>query len=78
MLQILTTVTQKGQITIPKDFRDALGIKPYQKIKIEKAKGYLKVSPTVDIFDFAGRFKAPKGKSALKGRTELEKHYERF
>ncbi|HLD04035.1 MAG TPA: AbrB/MazE/SpoVT family DNA-binding domain-containing protein [Candidatus Dojkabacteria bacterium] len=75
MLQVLTTITQKGQVTLPKKFRDKLGIKPYQRVKIEQAKGYLKISPTIDILQLAGKFKAPRGKSALKSRQELEKNY---
>lgn len=30
-----TTMTVKGQITVPKDVRDLLGLKPGQKVQIE-------------------------------------------
>lgn len=30
-----TRMTVKGQITVPKDVRDALGLKPGQKVRIE-------------------------------------------
>ena len=30
-----TSMTVKGQITVPKDVRDALGLKPGQKVRIE-------------------------------------------
>jgi len=31
-----------------------------------------------DILDLAGKYRAPKGKSALKARSEMEKNYKRF
>jgi AbrB family looped-hinge helix DNA binding protein len=32
-----TSMTVKGQITVPKDVRDVLGLKPGQKVQIEMA-----------------------------------------
>ena len=32
-----TTVTQKGQVTIPKPIRDHLGIKPGSKVEFRRA-----------------------------------------
>lgn len=72
------TVTQKGQVTIPKKFREKLGIKPYDKVNFEEKEGYLKITPVVDILDLAGKYQAPKGKTALKAREKMEKNYKRF
>ena len=35
MLEIETTVTQKGQVTIPAEVRKALGLKPHDKVTFE-------------------------------------------
>jgi len=78
-MQVLTTVTQKGQITLPKSFRDDLGLLPYKKAKVVKAKDHIKIySPGLDILDISPIGKAPKGMDALKAREYMEKHYKRF
>lgn len=79
-MQVITTVTQKGQITLPKLFRDALGIGTYDKVIIEAGKNHLKIKPTVDLLDIAGTFHPQKNKrkSALQAREYMEKHYKRF
>jgi AbrB family looped-hinge helix DNA binding protein len=52
----LTTVTSKGQVTIPKEVRDAVGIKPHDRIDFVVEDGYatLKRFPTLD--ELAGSF----------------------
>ncbi len=74
----ITTVTQKGQVTIPVAIRNALGINPYDRVQVRMGDGVVKVEPVEDLLDIAGKFKAPKGKSALKARAYMEKHYKRF
>ena len=32
---VATTLTSKGQVTIPKHVRDSLGLKPFDKVEIE-------------------------------------------
>ena len=32
---VATTLTSKGQVTIPKHVRDGLGLKPFDKVEIE-------------------------------------------
>ncbi len=71
------TVTQKGQVTLPKKLRDKLKIKAYHKVTIKEGKNHLKIYPSADILDFAGKFKAPTGMTALKAREYMENHYER-
>lgn len=75
----LATVTQKGQVTIPVDFRNMLGIKPYSKVTISVSKRAINIEPTLDIMDLAGTFKIPKGTpGVLEAREYMEKHYKRF
>ena len=77
-MQVITTVTQKGQISIPKKFRDLLDIHEYDKVIVETTKDYLKIKPTKDILDLAGSFKPPVKKDADQEREVLEKKYKRF
>lgn len=74
-----TTITQKGQITIPKQLRDTLDINTSSKIVLELTKDKTKIilKTTPDILDLAGRLKVKKTKSALKTRGIFEKKYKR-
>lgn len=76
----LATLTQKGQVTIPVELRNFLGVKPYQKIAFSKGTDYLKVkSAGPSIFDLAGKYKIPKGAPGiLEVRKLMEKNYSRF
>ena len=50
-----STATSKGQTTIPKQIRDALGIKDGTALRWELEDGVLKVTAkTLNIADFAG------------------------
>ncbi|GIW64493.1 MAG: hypothetical protein KatS3mg092_0426 [Patescibacteria group bacterium] len=77
-MQFITTVTQKGQITIPKSIRTFLGIKEYDKVSIEVEKEFIKIKPTEDIIVLAGKLKPSFKKNILKAREEMEKNYQRF
>ena len=67
-----TTLTIKGQVTIPKQIRDALGLKPGMpvdfavnkegEVVIHRAQGSAKRKPD--------RFEAARGKADLKWRTK--------
>ena len=50
----LTTVTSKGQVTIPKEVRDALGIKPHDKIDFVVEDGYAKLKRFPTLEELAG------------------------
>lgn len=80
MIQVITTVTQKGQVTLPKQFRDQLGLDKYDKVTVEAYKDHIKIKPTFDLLDIAGTFypRKNKKKSALDARKHMEKHYKRF
>jgi AbrB family looped-hinge helix DNA binding protein len=73
-----TTVTQKGQVTIPVFLREEIGLRLYGKVRLEPGDGHVKIYPQEDILDLAGKFKTGKGKSALKAREVMEKNYKRF
>jgi AbrB family looped-hinge helix DNA binding protein len=72
-----TTVTQKGQITLPKAMREKVGIDIYDTVRVRVGKKYLRIEPVQDILDLAGKYKAKKGQSALKAREMMEKNYSR-
>ena len=39
------TVSSKGQIVMPKEVRDALGIEPKQKLFLKVVKGHVEITP---------------------------------
>jgi antitoxin PrlF len=59
-----STITAKGQTTVPKEVRDKLGAKPGTKLRWHlMPDGTLIVrAKTRSILDLAGSIKAPKGK----------------
>lgn len=77
MQSFITTVTQKGQVSIPKAFRQAVGLGAYSKVRVKRMKGYIKIEPTEDILDLAGKVKPGKNKSksVLEAREALEESY---
>lgn len=72
-----TTVTQKGQVTIPAEMRLLLGIRPYGRVGLQVGDGFIKIKPVEDILDMAGSVSPIKGRSALKARAWMEKNYKR-
>ena len=54
-----TTVTAKGQVTIPKAIRDALGVKPGDRVVfLQQVDGRIVVEPeTVDVRSLKGMLK---------------------
>lgn len=75
-----STVTQKGQVQIPKKIRDALKIEPYGKVELELVDKQVIVKPTKDILEMGGFLNTKvKGKNlnALKAREYMQNHYRR-
>jgi len=64
-------------MTIPKEIRDFLGIKIYEKVKIVQEEDHLKVFPTTDILDIAGKFKTKNKMSVLQARESVHNEYSR-
>jgi antitoxin PrlF len=61
-LDTAATVTSKGQVTIPKVVRDALGIKAGDEVifRVEGDRAVLARTP--DLLDLAGTFRVPAAK----------------
>jgi bifunctional DNA-binding transcriptional regulator/antitoxin component of YhaV-PrlF toxin-antitoxin module len=57
-----STVTSKGQTTVPRAVRDALGVKPHDKLKYVVDNGCVTVEAVdLDIEDLFGKFKPVPG-----------------
>ena len=60
----IATVTSKGQITLPKEIRDRLGVRPGDRVRFrETADGTVVVEPeTTDLMDLFGCLSPPRGR----------------
>lgn len=76
-MQVITTVTQKGQVTIPKAIRNMVGIGAYSRVKVMSDKNRVIVIPQKSLLSMVPLMEAPKGKNAIKAREYMEKHYKR-
>ena len=75
-----TTMTSKGQITIPKKMREALNLSKNKKIGIDLASTgkEIKIRAYPNIIELAGTFKPKKKIDVMKAREAFEKGYERI
>lgn len=57
----MTTLTRKGQITVPKEVRDALGLKPSDSVEVwvENGEARIRKARRLTVRDVAGRIPAP-------------------
>jgi AbrB family looped-hinge helix DNA binding protein len=72
------TVSEKGQVTIPKRLRDRMGIRPGQELEFDEEQGKLvarKVTPRDAIDDAYGIIDLPGGTDAflaeIRGEPDL-------
>lgn len=74
-----STVTQKGQITLPKALRNKLNIKTREKVIIKLKEDCIEITPTSDILSIAGflKNKVKVSKNILEAREALENKYDR-
>jgi AbrB family looped-hinge helix DNA binding protein len=80
MTNFTTTITQKGQITLPQHIRLALKLNQGDKVElsvVDKKKKQVQIKPLPDIMELAGRFKVKKAIDPVKIREYMETHYKR-
>lgn len=53
-----TTLTQKGQVTIPIEIRKILGIQPRQKVTFTQVNDRVTISPAKDFLSLRGSVKS--------------------
>ena len=75
-----TTITKKGQITIPKKLRDMLrlGIKRRVILDLVEDKKEIRIKPSYDFLEIAKRIKVKKKIDPVTAREYMAKHYERI
>ena len=58
-MEATAKITAKGQITVPKAVRDALGVKEGDSLVFRVEDGHATVAATVDLLDLAGTVSVP-------------------
>jgi len=59
-MQYVTTISQKGQIVVPKDIRDKLNLKPSDSLKVTLGGKNIIVKPLTPLGEFIGMFSVKK------------------
>ena len=70
---ISSTITLKGQVTIPKKIRDEFGLKPYDKVIFVRCGNSLVLKPVKDIFSVRGSVKVDNVQDFAKIRKTIQK-----
>ena len=75
-----TTITRKGQITIPKEIRDLFDLHRHKKLVVEvkKKKKEITIRPAYDFLQIAKGIKVKRKLDPVKAREYMEEHYERI
>ncbi len=55
-MQYVTTISQKGQIVVPKDIRDKLNLKPSDSLKVTLSNKNIIVEPLAPLDEYVGMF----------------------
>ncbi len=70
---MISTMTSKGQVTIPKEIRSFLGIKPSDKINFIVEKGIVVLKPVRTLKDYRGSVPLQNHSDIDKERTQAKK-----
>ena len=77
-MRYITTLTRKGQMTIPRDIRKKFHLKSPTRVILEViAENTLKFQSPPDIIELAGTFRPRKMKPVMGVREAMEKNYKR-
>ena len=68
-----STITKKGQITIPKKLRDEFGIEPHDKVVFVRRGDVLVLKPVKDIYSIRGAVRVNKIQDFNKIRNKIRK-----
>lgn len=58
-MDMLAKVTSKGQVTLPKAVREALGVRPGDRLLFRVVDGHALVARTPDLLELAGSIPVP-------------------
>ena len=76
-----TTLTQKGQVTIPIEIRKYLKLKPREKVTFSRVKDIITIGPAKDFLSLKGSVKSSKKYSDKKADKTIlnyvRKNYEK-
>lgn len=74
-----TTITKKGQLTLPKKVREALGLRTGDRVVLEPDPAHkkIKITPLPSLEKLAGSFRVTSSRNPVEIRKEMEKTYTR-
>jgi len=76
-VRYITSMTQKGQMTVPKQVRDELHLRTSSKVVLDfdKESRTITLEPAVDILDMVGELRPAKVVPATEIRERMERDY---
>ena len=66
----MSTISSKGQITLPAALRRKLGIKAHDRVSVEIERDGILIKPTIDFFSLRGFLGKGPSKSVAKARIK--------
>jgi AbrB family looped-hinge helix DNA binding protein len=73
-MQYITTISQKGQVVVPKEIRDKLDIKPSDTLQVTTSGKNIILEPTSSVEDHLGMFSVKKPISKKDIKESFNKH----
>lgn len=75
-----TSITVKGQITIPRLIRKKMNLKSSTKLSVflDEKTGEIRVRPLPDFFELVQAIKFKTKKNVMGARKSMDQNYERF